>query len=231
MNATITTAAPAQSVAPAQPAGNNNVTWNLAIPAGQTALIPQTGTFYEFLVATGRVAIRSGNNSFSGQYNDMQAGWGNRDLTFTKLEIQNLETFPVIISVVVGTGAFINRQLVLASNSTPDIVYPTYPIPLAATRIDIPDLSGTAFTDLDGNKWLAIQRVAILIFNQDSGTYNLLEYGSTNPSSKSVAVIPPKPLPLKLEFAGNFSIYTGGSDVNMVVSEIYQSIPASVITE
>jgi len=220
-----------KSAAPVS-AGNNQAIWNVSIPAGQTFLIPGIGTFYEVIVASGAIAIRCSSNSFTGQYNPIQPGFGQRDLDFTKLEVQNLsKTNAVAVSIIVGTGAFTNRQLIVDTNSTPPVAYPTNPVPLATTRIDIPDLSGTQFSDVNGNAWIAVNRVGILIFNLDTGdTYRLLSYGSTNPTGPAIAAIPPAPLPIQIPVSGNYSIYIGGSTINMIVSEIYNAIPASSIS-
>ena len=144
---------------------------------------------------------------------------------FETLKIANTQPFPLVALVWVGFDEFINNQLVLAGTTAQQIAFPTYQSPGSATHVAINDLSGQVFTDINGKKWGAINRVAILVFNTDSGTTLLLQKaGAATASGVAVGVIYPV-TPIRFDFGGNYSLDIGGGNINAVVSEIYLSIP------
>lgn len=205
-----------------------NPIWNLSILPGRTGTITQNGTSFEFLVQTGpcktRTSTRGKGFSPFSQYPN---GTGAQGQAFDLIEIFNLSSVPIVVSVAVGDDNFINRQLVIANAQFPQIVYPTYPTVNAATSVPIPDISGSEFFDINGNKWLAIQRIAILVTNPDSATSFLIQqFASVISNGPAVIEIFPEQN-LQLPFSGDYMINTGGAPINAIVSEIYQSIPAT----
>jgi hypothetical protein len=204
----------------------NSPIWNISIPAGETYLIPQNGTMFEFLVQTGAVAVRTRTNQFIGQFNTYPNGTGEQNIEFEALEVKNLSaTVTVAVSMFVGDSSFINRQLILAQGLTQQIIYPTAPKANVTATIDIVDLSGSPFTDLNSNQWIAINRVAILVFNLDTGATYLIQKAGTVTSNDNAggAVYPLTSLNLPVN--GNFRMATGGANINCIVSEIYQAVP------
>jgi hypothetical protein len=204
---------------------------NVPILPGNTYRAVSQGTQAYLVVATGSVNMRPvGGQIATGNFSIYSVGTGfNTANYFDFVEVQNFNSFPVVISLWIGFDSFIDNRLILANGSNPQIIFPTYPVPLSATFINIVDLTGGPFTDVDGNLWLALYRVCILFFNLDSGnTYKLGEYSPTGADlGKYVAAIPPAPLPIRIDAGGNFTYQTGGGSVNAIISEIYSAIPAT----
>ena len=199
---------------------------NMSIPAGQTQRANGSGLQFYLVVATAPVNIRP----LGGDFVNYSQGTGlNVAKSFAYLEIQNYNPYPVVVSVWVGNDDFIDKRLILANSQTPDVAFPTYPVPNAATFVNIVDLSGGSFKDINGTLWLALYRKSIIISNLSSGTYQLGGYSPTGSSTgTAIGVIPPSPLPVRYDVSGNYTINTGGS-VNMLVCEVYSSILASTL--
>src|SRR5271166_5142655 len=195
---------------------------NMSIPAGQTQRANGSGVQFYLVVATASVNIRP----LGGDFVNYPQGTGlNVAKQFAYLEIQNFNAFPVVVSVWIGNDDFIDKRLILANSQTPNIPYPTYPIANAGNFINIVDLSGGSFKDINGTLWLALFRVSILISNLSAGSYLL---GGDSPTGAStgtaIGIIPPTPVPVRYDISGNYTINTGGGAVNMIVSEVYSSI-------
>ena len=207
---------------------NDSTIWNFTIPAGETYLLSQDGTSFEFTVQTGPVSVRRRNGKFASQYNEFANGTGVRNVTFSSLEIKNLsKTAPVVCQMVVGSANFINNTLNLINGGlgAQQVVNPVYPVAIAAKVIDIPDLSGASFTDINGKKWLAIQRIAIEVFNTDAAdVYFLQKFHATSLADGSVGAVQPK-TPVRFDFAGDYTIQQA-ANINAIVNEIYSAIPA-----
>lgn len=198
---------------------------NMSIPANTTQRAVSTGTQAYLIVATAPVNMRP----LGGDFVTYSQGTGvNTNLPFAYVEIENFQSYPVVISIWIGFDSFIDNRLILANEQNANIAFPTYPVPNAATFINIVDLTGGPFRDINGNLWLALNRVAIQIFNLDAGnSYPLYQYNPAGSAGTNrIAEIPPAPLPLRLDISGNFTINVGGASVNMVISEIYNAIPA-----
>ncbi len=146
---------------------------------------------------------------------------------FDQLKVVNRNTFPINALVWVGFDDFINDQLVLVNSSYSQIINPTYNGVAPATTIAIPDLSGQTFFDVNGKKWAAISRVAILLFNTSTGTsYNLQGSGAATATGPAVAQVNGGQ-PIRIDAGGNYSINIGGAAIPAIVSEIYNAFPAS----
>ena len=206
----------------------NSPIWNVTVPAGGTTLIPQNGTQVYFTIITGSVAFRTRSKKWSSQYNQAAAGFGWKDLDFETIELKNLSaTNSCVVQVIVGDAGFINNQLVLAASQGQSVAYPTYSAANSASSVLIRDLSGGSFFDINGAKWLAMQRQAIEVFNADSGiTLNLQAFSSVVSGGPAVGIIYPL-TPLKFEYGGNYTLNLGGSSINAIVTEIYLAIPAT----
>jgi hypothetical protein len=190
------------------------------------AQITVPGDRFYVLACSSPVAItpfRAGN---AGTQNTFGIGQGREvGSAFEILTVRNYTTNPIVALIWVGFDDFINNQLIIATNAYSSIAYPTYPVANVATTVLIPDISGKPFVDINGKKWGAISRQAILIFNLSAGTYLLQALSASTGTGPAIAVIPPAPLPLQLQFSGDCAINVGGASVNMVVSEIYYAIP------
>jgi hypothetical protein len=197
---------------------------NTVVPS--QAGIAQAGNRFYVLSCSAPVsiqAIRAGSvgaaNSFGiGQGQPVSAG-------FETLSVSNYSLNPVVALIWVGFDDFVNDQLILATNSFAYVVFPTYKTASSATNVNINDLSGTSFTDINGKLWGAIARVAILVFNTDPGATLLLQKaGTVIGTGVAVGVIYPN-TPIRFDFSGNYALNLGGAPVPAIVSEIYQAIP------
>lgn len=205
--------------------------YNVTVPAavnGVPGVLPQvcTGTQFYVLYTSAPINIRPSK----GSYNTYNIGQGlqlDNENAFSQVEFQNPTANPVVVSLFVGWQEFIDRTLILNNVTNPAVVYPTYPASGAAATININDLSGTTFTDINGKKWVAISRVAILIFNLDTGaTYLVQKAGSAVSNGPAVGVSYPSTA-IRLDITGNYTMATGGGNINAIVSEIYNAIPAT----
>jgi len=187
--------------------------------------IAQAGNLFYVLAASASVqiqpvragAIGASNNFSTAQGQPVSGG-------FDTLTVRNLSLFPVVASIWVGYDSFINDQVTITNNAFFDVAYPTYPTPNAASTLEIPDLTGQTFTDANGNKWGAVTRKSILVFNLDGGVTMLLQKkGAATSSGPAVGAIYPL-TPIRFDFGGDYSINIGGGNINAVVSEIYTSI-------
>lgn len=194
------------------------------IPAGGTLPIPVAGTSFYVTVATAPFNIRPSG----GVFNTYDVGTG-LDLeeinSFSLLEVNNPNAFPVVFQLFVGFDKFIDKRLILSQTNLNVVAKPTYDTPNSAAAVAINDISGQAFTDINGNEWYAIQRVAIIISNMDGGVDLLLqESGSVVANGPAIAGIFAK-TSLRLDVSGDYSLSVGGGNINAVVSELYQAIP------
>ena len=172
-----------------------------------------------FQIQPVKAAVVGATNSFgNGQGQEVHGGFDN-------LIVKNSSLFPVVGLIWVGFDGFINDQFILANSTIVQVANPTFPTPNAANVVNIPDLSGTTITDINGNKFGAISRVSILVFNLDSGIPLFLQKkGSTISGGPSVGYVYPL-TPIKFDFGGDYCLNIGGANINAVVSEIYQAIP------
>lgn len=199
---------------------------NASIAAGETKSFAATGTQFYVLVTSAPINIRPSKGSFNS-YNVGQGLDLDESNAFSALEVQNTTTNPIAVSIFVGFDSFIDNTLILNNASNPAVALPTAPIPNVAATININDISGTSFTDINGKKWIAVNRVAILIFNVDTAaTYLIQLAGANTATGKAIAASFPL-TGLRLDVTGNYAMATGGGNINAIVSEIYNAIPST----
>lgn len=192
-------------------------------PVNNSLIITVPGTQFYFRVATGNILVRPRGGVFSayGQGEGLNLA---RENAFAQLELKNPNNFPVVFELFIGFDGFIDNKLILAQSVFPNVPFPTNPT-IAATNVNINDLSGTGFTDINGGKWYAIFRVAIVISNTDGGvTLFLQKKGSIVANGPSIAAIFPL-TSIRLDASGDYALNTGGGVINALVSEIYSAIP------
>lgn len=204
--------------------GRGSAQFNNLLPPGGFLEMPISGTQFYILAATGPVLIRAS----TGVYNQYTTGQGLEvDIAnaFDKLTIQNpSSTNNLVYSIFVGWDNFIDKTLILNTVTTPNVIYPTYPTALSAATIDIPDRSASAFTDINGGQWYALQRVCISFFNVDTGiTFLVQKAGALTGTGPAVGAVYPQ-TSLRLDASGHYSVNIGGANINAIVSEIYQAI-------
>jgi hypothetical protein len=203
----------------------SSITINNIVPANSTLQVPATGTQFYVIIQTAPVAIRPSG----GVFNVYEQGTGlqlEEINAFQLLEIKNDNAFPVVFSLFVGFDQFIDNRLILSATGEMLVARPTYPTASAGIAVDINDISGAAFTDINGNGWYALNREAIYVFNPAPGVPLLLQAaGSAISNGPAVAVIYPT-TSLRYAASGDYSISVGGGNINAIVSELYNAIPA-----
>jgi hypothetical protein len=197
------------------------------VAANGTLPLRVSGSQFYMLASSAAVDIRPMAAGSVGFFDTIVTGTGknfNDINAFEQLEVKNNNNFAVVFSLFVGWDDYIDKRLIVASNTNPQVAYPTYPTPNAAAIVDITDLSGQAFTDINGGKWYAINRVAILIFNPDTGVTLLVQKAtSIVGNGPAVGIVYPQ-TSLRLDFSGNYRLNLGGANINAVVTEIYNSV-------
>jgi hypothetical protein len=213
-----------QGAAPFSAKNRTSLTVPLSVPANSTMPLPVSGTQFYLVVATDTVDIRPSG----GVFNTYSQGKGLQltlENAFSMLEIKNDHPFPVVVAIFVGFDDFIDKTLIINQSFEKQVAYPTYPTANAAASIDFVDLSGQLFQDINGNEWFALSREAIYVSNLDTGvTLLLAESGATNPTDPATIAIFPT-TSLRYPTAGDFTITTGGGNINAIASEIYYAIP------
>lgn len=205
--------------------------YNVTVPAavnGVPGVLPQvcTGTQFYVLYTSAPINIRPSKGSYNS-YNTGQGLQLDDENAFTQVEFQNTTANAVVVSLFVGWQEFIDRTLIINNVTNPAVAFPTYPTPNAAASIAINDLSGQTFNDINGKKWIAISRVAILVFNVDSGaTYLIQKKGSAVANGPAIGAVFPLTA-VRLDVTGDYSMATGGGTINVIVSEIYNAIPST----
>jgi hypothetical protein len=185
----------------------------------------QAGNQFYVLACSAPVSIQPVRGGGTGAINSFQNGQGEKVPNgFDTLRVLNYSPVPVVCLIWIGFTDFINDQLVLAQTTVLNVAFPTYATADSGTQVNITDLSGTVITDINGQEWGAIVRVAILVFNADSGVTLLLQKaGSVVANGPAVGIIYPL-TPVRFDFSGNYCLSVGGGPVNAIVSEIYQCI-------
>ena len=197
-----------------------------SVPANSTLNLPASGTQFYLTTTSAPISIRpdTGIGNLYSQGTGMQLDLVN---AFSILEITNDNSFSVSFQLFVGFDQFIDKRLFLLNNQQPQVVYPTYPVSNAANVINIPDLSGQPFADINGNSWLAVSRSAIIVCNTDNGVTLLLQQsGASTSNAPAIAAIYPG-TSLNYPCSGDYTISTGGGNINAIVSEIYSAIAST----
>ncbi len=189
--------------------------------------VTAAGTRFYVRAASGTVniqALRAGN---VGGDNPYGVGQGSKVSDgFENLTVSNFNLFPVAALIWIGFEDFINDQLILATNQTPIVAKPTQATAGTATTIAIADISGLAFTDINGKGWLAIARAYFIVTNLDTVTpLNVQKAGSTIQNDASIDCVQPLQSH-RIDTSGSFQICLGGSPINGYVAEFYYAIPA-----
>ena len=197
------------------------------IAAGSSTSVAGKGQYVYVVISTAPVNVRTRGSAGTSSYSTLTQGTGFRFQPFDVVDLQNPNTIPIVVQLWTGQSEFIDNRLIIANQSIPQVVYPTYPTANAAASVDFTDLSGGAFTDINGNNWLALYRVSIIICNTATGTtYLLQKAGAAGPSDPSIAAIYPQ-TSLNYPCSGDYSLNVGGGNINVIASEIYSAIPAT----
>ena len=188
--------------------------------------ITQSGTFFYVLSCSSPVLIQPVRAGAVGATNLFGIAQGQPVADgFDTLKIANRNPFPVVALIWVGYDSFVNNQFILTTGVSENVAYPTYPVASVAASVAIPDKSGTFFFDINGKKWGALNRVAILVFNTDNGVSLIMhKAGASTAGAPGIGAIFPQTA-IRFDCGGDYSLSTGGGNINAIVSEIYQAIP------
>ena len=196
------------------------------IAAGQSTTISGSGDMVYIVIATGPVNVRTRGVQGTSSYSTLQQGTGISGQPFAAVDLQNPNAFPIVVQVWTGLSQFVDNRLILANATIPNVVFPTYPTANSASSVNFMDMSGGAFTDINGNNWLALDRVAIVVCNIDTGvTYLVQRYGSSISSGPAIAAVYPQTSWTE-SLSGNYTISVGGANINVIAHEIYAAIVA-----
>ena len=193
---------------------------NTILAAGQTLPLSQAGQGFYLIASNGAVSIRPSNGTFNSYY----VGTGAKTdalNSFSMLELRNDNTFSVTLSLWVGFGDYIDNRNVQITDLFYPVVFPTYPVATAATNLLIPDLSGSAIVDINGQTWLALNRLTLQITNFDTVNAMPLK-DTTNKVGAILACLPNTSLIIAI--SGNYRITLGTTALNCLVSETYNCI-------
>lgn len=198
------------------------------VAANSTLPLMVSGSEYYVIVASAPIQLRPSAAGSVGFFDSHTPGTGKvlGELNaFDMLEVKNENAFAVIFQIFVGWDEYIDKRLILANQSTPQVAYPTYTTPSSAALVDITDRAGQAFTDINGGRWYALNRVAIIISNTDSGVTLLVQRAATVVANgPAIAAVQPL-TSIRLDVSGNYRLHLGGAMINAIVSEIYAALP------
>ena len=206
----------------------NGQTFNQVIPAGQTFPLEQRGTNFYVVFSTGVLAIRARGPHGISPYVDFAQGTGKGDSNFHVVEVKNNNGFDVTCSIWVGDATYIDKRLVLNNQVVQTVARPLYtdPTHAPAASVAIADVSGSAFFDMNGKKWLAVARIQILISNLDLVNLILLQkFGNTTWNTGAIFAVQPQ-TEVGPAIGGDFTLVQNGGTVNALVADVYQAIPA-----
>jgi hypothetical protein len=197
-----------------------------AISAGGSVPYTIEGESFYMVAASAALNIRPAG----GAWNPFVPGTGLKipgGGMFKFIEVQNPNNYPVSFSLFVGFGEYIDKRLI--SNSS--FYFPTTricysPTPPVAGPINIPDLSGGAFYDLNGVQWLALYRIAAYFDNLDLNDNYIIQNAA---SSGAIAGTVFPQTTRTLASSGNFSLLNGAGIVNCAVQELYMSIAPTIL--
>jgi len=192
------------------------------VPAGKTFPLYQAGNNFYLIVATGVVIIKPNN----GSQNEYVQGTGLivDDLNiFASIQITNNTPQDIVLRIFVGFGNYIDNRLIVYDPSvlqSPHSVLSTLP---GGNVVLIPDLSNTAMTGPNGEKFLALNRIALYVSNNDTGvTYNVQ---NASGSLNLVSVFPLTAIVYPV--SGDLSIRVPSGGINAIISEVYNVITSS----
>ncbi len=204
-----------------------SLTVNNIVPANSTLQVPGAGTQFYVVVQTAPIAIRPNG----GVFNTYEQGTGlqlDEVNSFSFLEVKNDNAFPVVFSLFIGFDQYIDNRLILTNTGTRLVARPTYPTASAGTSVNINDIAGSQFTDINNHDWYALSREAIYISNLDPGVTLLLQK-SGSIVSNGLAVMGIYPVTsLRSAASGDYSLSVGGGAINAIVSELYNAIPVTI---
>jgi hypothetical protein len=209
------------------------------VAAGNTASFPVTGDQFYLATSTGSVQIKPSGGTAGGAFVPYYQGTGQVvPGGFNLLEIQNENSFDVVVQVVCSSGDFIDKRLIQNSIAQTNVLVRYSPgnwtlLGMGQYELNLEDQSGKPITDSNGNNWIAISRVLFALQTTSGDAYIQLYPAGTEffgdpilyvQSDQGSSILPPS----EFNASGGFLLlgYPGGagSTKNLLVYEIYQAI-------
>jgi hypothetical protein len=199
---------------------------NCIIAANSTLPIAQAGNRFYIIACSFPVRIRPQNGTFNTYYQ----GTGlsvDPDNSFSSIEVQNNTSNSIVVSLFVGFGDYIDNRAILVNDVIQQVINPTYFVPNALNTVSIPDLSGQPFVDINGNPWLALNRISLQISNLDAT--NNLQIRDYARAVGSIGIVFSETSYI-IGTAGDYALQIGGGStpINAIVSEVYNAIAPSI---
>jgi hypothetical protein len=196
-------------------------TINTSLGAGQTVQFPVAGNSFYLRAATAPLQIRPSNAVFDTYTpgTGLRVDEGNQ---FSLVEVFNPSPNPVGFSLFLGYGGFIDNRLIIETGVIFPVINPNAPTGSFTSPLLVPDLSGQAFVDAAGKKWIALNRIALQVTNVSGSVLNIKDITNTN----FLAAIP-NGTAYCLQASGDFAIVEGSGTVNSTVIEIYNCLAAT----
>ncbi len=208
---------------------------SLVIGPGKTVVVPQRGDRFRVYSSPAPLNIRADGQDtfslFSQQTGVTYPGF------FNLLEVQNPMPNTIVCQIFVSSGAALDDTRTLQAQNV--VNWPTWGPSGGLIIAPIPDLTGSIFKDVQGNSWLAVQRVSInyqAIGDYESSYDQQYVYvesvaGGAYPfpaSITNVATTNTYPGPfISIACSGSFvgaSSFTMGTLAQVSLFEIYQAI-------
>ena len=82
---------------------------------------------------------------------------------------ENPNTVPIVVQIWTGVSQFVDNRLLIANQSIPQVVYPTYPKANTAAAVNFVKVSGSQFADINGNLSDSYFIVAVVLLNINEG--------------------------------------------------------------
>ncbi len=207
------------NVIPVQGVNRTSQIVTSVVPAGEFLNIFQAGARFYLIVATGLLSIKPNN----GSENEYVQGTGlecEEQNYFANIQVKNNTPNSIVFQIFVGFGSYIDNRLIVFDPSVTRVVYPTYTNVNTLGTVLIPDRSGQAIVDANGNPYLALNREAIYLSNLDTGvTYTVQDTALT----KALMYVFPQNSNV-LPWNGDFAVHVPAAFINMVISEVYNAI-------
>lgn len=192
------------------------------VPANSAQQFFASGQTFYLVVCTGVLKIKP-NNGPEAEYVQGTGLVADSLNLFKALQITNEGASPVVARIFVGFGDYIDNRLIVYDPSVIQAPYPTYPVPNVAGIVAIPDKTGQAVLGINGERYLALNRISLYISNLTvADAYDLCNADG----SKAVLRV----------FPATSIIYTGNGDLSMrvpsgnlnaIISEVYNVILAT----
>jgi hypothetical protein len=199
---------------------------NGSIAANTTLNFPVSGASFYFIALSAPISARPRGGVFALYTQGTGQRVDPKNL-FDVIELANPTALPIAYSMFVGFGDYIDNRVIIANGLTFNAVNNTYGTTGSLATITIPDLAGSPFTDVNGRNWIALRRSALLMFNLDLATVQLLQRGLPAAIGGPVIAAVQPQTSITLQIDGNFRYTVNNSAmVDAYVSEVYESIPA-----